>query len=218
MEKCILCLGPSIIPIKLKSFKCYHPYHIHCNSFSRICIFCFLQKCDSIKKCFYCSAPKESSNFEIDHDIIKKDEFSIYTCQFCQNFKGTHSEIFRHVFSHHIYSCKCGEMIYNTREAISNHVNICSISEYCVKCGKDTLSCKHKQVQCRFCRVSLSKQKMMNHYISHIRESKVKIKVLKELLTEEKQHHVLLLQQIDSDYESLNLSSASLSILHSDIA
>lgn len=207
MEKCILCLSDTFIPVQVKCFQCYHSYHIHCNSFHRICLFCFLQK--KITKCFFCQSEEKENiypKFEIDYDRIRADTFSIYTCPICQNFKGRHSDVCKHVLQNHIYQCKCGDIIQNDEISIIHHKKTCTLCEYCLKCKKNSNSCPcldNKFISCKICNAVLSKKNFMNHSIEHIQQSKTKVEILRGMLNDERRRYHSLLEKIEEDYDTL---------------
>ena len=207
MEKCNLCLSETLIPVQLKCFECYHSYLIHCHSYNRICMLCFLGKKND--KCFICQSPQKQNvypKFEIDYDRIRADSFSIYTCPICLKYKGSHIDVCKHFLSHHIYECKCGEILQNDDSSIMNHKKICKLCDYCAKCKIDSKSCPccdNKIVSCRFCNEMISKKNLMNHCLNHIKECRTKVKILRELLNNERRQYHLLLEKIEEDYDTL---------------
>ena len=198
MKKCPICLENVVVPVKLNCFECYKSHEIHCHTFQRFCLHCIFQSNTNIEKCIFCHEPKKNKTMEIDYDYISNDHFSIYTCVFCKQTKGSHLEIAKHIMENHVYHCACGEMIMNSNK--KEHSKTCEKCLYCAKCDKDVINiCKHKKskrinLECQYCGKCITNScEVLDHYLTHVEEYKVKIKTLREILTcERKQYHDLL--------------------------
>lgn len=205
MEKCVLCLSNVEIPIKYKNFECYHAYKVHCNLYSRVCLHCHFQ--NEMKCCFFCNKKAKSPiiEFEIDYDYISKDYFSIYTCPFCHQMKGNHMDLVKHVVHCHLYKCACSAVISNTRDKIKAHKHTCSACDYCLICEEDTKVCRHKTIQyeCILCKEKCSKEKIIEHYSMHIKNLKLRISTLKDMLHLERSKYNEVLCVLEDLYDKI---------------
>ena len=195
MYTCPLCLDTCKIPIQLKCFSCYSKHDIHCNSFQRVCLSCYLEK--PITNCFYCHATVLHADFEIDYSSIQNDSFNIYTCPICHQCKGTHLEYTKHVWNNHVYHCQCNR--YLLKSNLKLHVEECKECLYCLTCKKDTITCSHRKhkMKCVVCKLEVEENDIVSHYLTHIHDYKVNIKFLKSALHQERTNYHTLLETIE---------------------
>lgn len=198
MKKCPVCLENVLIPVKVTSLPCYNAHGIHCFSYQRICLHCCISKDTIMNKCLFCKAiNQEKVKYEIDFDYINNDDFSIYTCVYCHDKKSNHLDMAKHILKDHIYSCDCGQLVLNSK--IKEHSSVCEKCTCCKECQNYVKSCNHKKnFRCKKCNLVFPKQKIMNHYLDHIREYKMKIEIIKKTLSSERKEFYELLSIVES--------------------
>lgn len=218
MMDCFICLQPCIIPIQLKSFSCYKENEISCNTIQRICLPCYLKS--DLKKCSYCHSEKTDRRNEIDFSLIMKDDFSIYSCPFCNEFQGNHIHLWKHMNEHCIFQCPCSKIILK-KDLKKHYEEECSQLKWCTQCEKGVQFCPHikckickktnhteeecseRLIDCKECFKKIKAKDYIEHYLEHIETIKTKMEFFKESLKSEKLKYYHLMEKIPELYESV---------------
>lgn len=190
--ECYICLSSCRIPIQLKNFECYRGDNIiSCQTYKRICLQCYLDKQTHIlQKCSFCHKEKKNENVSIDYNYIKNDEYSLLDCPFCDHFKGSHIDLFSHVYKEHIQICeKCNKISYKSmKDCVNEKVKLC---------GCDVI------YKCQYCFKNFKKGKIMKHYLNHIDEAEEKISLLTKIMKDEKKKYQLILDNVKKIYKEI---------------
>lgn len=218
MIDCFICLQPCIIPIQLKSFSCYKENEISCHTIQRICISCYMKS--DLKKCSYCHSERENNKIEIDFSFIMKDEFSIYSCPFCNNFQGNHTDLWKHINEKCITQCPCSKIILK-KDSKKHYQEECSELKWCSQCDKGVKTCPHikcsickkknhieeecseRLLECKECFKKITAKEYIEHYLEHVENIKTRVEFFKESLKTEKSKYYYLMEKIPELYESV---------------
>lgn len=216
MKTCYICLSNVILPIISRNFKCYNKYSISCHSFQRICLKCHMD--NPVLKCSFCKAEKESDEIEIDTLYIKDDNFSILSCPFCNEFKGSHIDLLKHINTKCILFCECGKIV-RRKDEEKHYKTECKIFHWCMKCKNGVKKCKHKlckfchgyghqedecperMIECKECGEEIKAKDIINHYVEHVDKVKKRMELSHEILRESKRKYQRLMKYLPELYE-----------------
>lgn len=178
MHQCLICLDTTHLPIELH-FQCKKENMLHCNSFHRICLVCYLHN-NHIHQCFFCKQEIcKELKFSFDFSSMNSD-ISIYSCKLCNKFKGNHLDYYHHFMKHHIFHCTfCNS--YFLKEYEQRHRNECQAKNF---------------VSCSQCSLLIHRKKYISHIKTHLDESHAKIKIYKELIRNEREQQDKHLNQL----------------------
>jgi len=218
MEKCHICFEKCIVPVQLNCFSCYKDIEINCNSLQRVCLLCFLE--NDLQKCSFCHAPRCNNNIKIDYTMMENDSLSKYSCPLCNDFSGSHFELYTHMVKSCMYLCECGKWVIKSRE--KEHIQgKCSHWKWCSACNKKVDKCIHfpckdcgkvcrnkreccgKRMQCPTCHDMIPCKQLMNHILVHVDDSKKKIEMMKYVLQKERKEYHKLMELVPNIYKDI---------------
>jgi hypothetical protein len=195
--ECGICLDICRIPVQPTCFSCFDNDKMHCFSYQRFCLECFLQYIENKSNCPYCH---KSINTQNDwYHFEKRDRQENITCPIC------HGEDIDDWKSHSegcFIICDCGDTIKKEKEE-EYHCKICPKFELCILCGKYILERNkaehikdHKErgtMMCPLCEEQVSIRNFMQlHWIPHIEYYREKHRDVQKIL----EHHSRLLSNM----------------------
>lgn len=217
MNECFVCLQTCIIPLQLQCYECFSNHEMNCNSTKRICSVCFSKT--KLESCSFCHSKKVNKNVIVDFQMIHNDEFSILSCPFCTEFKGSHYHLYKHMKEKCFDFCPCGEFILKKHER--EHYKTCNRKKWCVKCNAFVKKCSHQYcsicssldhserickeriLKCKECKEEKKVFQMIEHYMEHLEKSKKKVEFFKEEYVNEKKKYQTLMTFLPELYKEV---------------
>ena len=206
--ECFVCLQKCVIPLQLQCYDCFSTHEMNCNSTKRICVQCITKT--KLETCSFCRSKKVNNNIVVDFQGIHNDVFSILSCPFCIEFKGSHFDLYKHLKGKCLNFCSCGDLFLRKEE--KKHYETCKEKTWCSKCKEfvkkchhqhcsicsssehSDIICKNRTLQCTICKEEKKIFQIIEHYMEHLEKSKNKVAVFKqEYLEEKKKYQAMML-------------------------
>lgn len=208
-----------MIPVSLQCFECSSTMGMNCNSMHPICFLCYTK--GDLQKCSFCHAPRVNDTVFINFPLIHADHHSSYSCPLCSNFQGNHFELYKHITNECMFQCECKKFIIRKYAKEHYENGTCSIWKWCTICKSRVKQCKHmpcktcgkvcdpekpcqnEKVCCTECQQHVRRVDLVQHFLEHVEDSKLNIKILRELLQKERKHYHTMMTVIPTLYKNV---------------